>query len=67
MTDNQTTDTVTATPEDKQAQKKRIIIVLVVGVLSLAIFYYLANGVTSILSDSTAVDPAELEQMEQAQ
>lgn len=47
--------------DEKQAQKKRIMWVLGVGFLSLIMFFYLANGVTSLLADASVMDPVEQE------
>lgn len=48
-----------ATEEAKQAQMKRAIGVVVIGVVSLAIFYFLAGGVTSLMMADTVEAQAE--------
>lgn len=57
MVDEQKTTT-----DEKQAQKKRIMCVLGVGFAALLIFYFLANGITSLLVESSAMKPIDHEQ-----
>jgi hypothetical protein len=64
MADEQKTpENTPMTPEEKQAQKKRIMWILGIGFAALFLFYYVANGVTSILTESTAIDPVELQKL----
>lgn len=47
------------TEEAKQAQMKRAIGVVVIGVAALTIFYFLASGVTSLMMADTVEAQAE--------
>ncbi|MCH2548116.1 MAG: hypothetical protein MK052_10980 [Alphaproteobacteria bacterium] len=42
-----------------KARMRRLIGLLAIGIVSLIVFYYLANGVTSLLAQSTAVDSVQ--------
>lgn len=54
------TEQTEKTPEqEKQAQTKRIILVLVFGTIALLMFYYMANGVTSLLTEGAMVEPMD--------
>lgn len=46
MTENQTNRTP---EEEKQARVKRIIGIVVIGVLTVVVFYYMIGGVTELL------------------